>query len=460
MPFGLNIAPRIFTKVVAHVVQVMVNEGLCCLPYHDDLLIVAPSREECSRHAERAVSILEALGWIINTKKSRLLPAQKFEWLGVEFDLTSHTARAPQEKVDLLQQKLKKVITSESCTRREVMQLQGVANWVGQCDPVVKILISRTRRIIRTLKRYPLDYPVHLNKGVIVGLCKWVSTVSIQQSLGEPSPDVIVQTDASSRGWGIHIGGTPYAGKFDRSMREYEIHILELLAIWYALIIIPERDLVIRVLCDNTTAVSAVKKGTPTDHHLSSLTELIWRRAVKMQWTLSISYIKGSYLADQLSRDHTVPTEWSLPRKSFEKILKLNPKLQVDLFATRLNNQLRTFVSPCPDRRAVAVDALSIPWNKWDHLYLYPPTSLISKAFSKLSKSTFKTAILVTPEMQTRPWFMTLQLLKVPSIILTTNLQQEVLGELVTMDQSMKLRAWLLSKQDFERNSQNWMTRK
>ena len=181
-----------------------------------------------------------------------------------------------------------------------------------------------------------------------------------------------------------------------------------------------------------------------------------------MRWTLSISYIKGSYnvLADQLSRDHTVPTEWSLPRKSFEKILKLNPKLQVDLFATRLNNQLRTFVSPCPDRRAVAVDALSIPWNKWDHLYLYPPTSLISKAFSKLSKSTFKTAILVTPEMQTRPWFMTLQLLKVPSIILTTNLQQEVLGELVTMDQSMKLRAWLLSKQDFEKNSQNWMTRK
>ena len=310
MPFGLNVAPRIFTKVVAHVVKVMAREGICCLPYHDDLLIVAPTRELCFRHADLAVSILESLGWIINVKKSRLIPAQKFEWLGVEFDLVAHTARAPQEKIELLQQKLIHVITSESCTTREIMQLQGVANWVGHCDPVVRLLISRTRRIIRFLRRYHLDYPIILNKGVRLGLCKWVSTMSLKQRLGEPSPDIIVQTDASLKGWGIEVNGTPFWGKFDRSMK-YPIHVLEMLTIWYALIIISERYAVIQVLCDNTTAVTAVRKGTSTDPYLSALTELIWRRAAKLRWTLSISHIKGSYnvLADQLSRDHTVPTE-------------------------------------------------------------------------------------------------------------------------------------------------------
>ena len=33
MPFGLNVAPRIFTKLIAHVVKVMAEVGIWCLPY-------------------------------------------------------------------------------------------------------------------------------------------------------------------------------------------------------------------------------------------------------------------------------------------------------------------------------------------------------------------------------------------------------------------------------------------
>ena len=47
MPFGLNIAPRIFTKVVSHVVKRLTEEGIWCLPYHDNLLIIARTEEDC-----------------------------------------------------------------------------------------------------------------------------------------------------------------------------------------------------------------------------------------------------------------------------------------------------------------------------------------------------------------------------------------------------------------------------
>ena len=79
MPFGLNIAPRIFTKVVSHVIKLMSEAGIWCLPYLDDLLIVAATQEECLLKTKQAVEILKSLGWILNTEKSRLLPAQVFE---------------------------------------------------------------------------------------------------------------------------------------------------------------------------------------------------------------------------------------------------------------------------------------------------------------------------------------------------------------------------------------------
>ena len=50
-----------------------------------------------------------------------------------------------------------------------------------------------------------------------------------------------------------------------------------------------------------------------------------------------------------------------------------------------LNNQLETYVFPCPDPQAAVVDALTINWNRWKFLYLFPPHQMILKAFQKLS---------------------------------------------------------------------------
>ena len=76
MPFGLNIAPRAFTKVISYVIQVMASKGLWVLPYLDDLLVVSPTKEECLRDMEKAVNILQSMGWLLNDQKSRLQPAQ------------------------------------------------------------------------------------------------------------------------------------------------------------------------------------------------------------------------------------------------------------------------------------------------------------------------------------------------------------------------------------------------
>ena len=93
MPFGLNLVPRIFTKLISFVALSLAAEDIWSLPYLDDLLIIAHSKEECLMKLQKTLDILHSLGWIINTEKSRLVPQQAFEWLGIHYDLRTYKVR-------------------------------------------------------------------------------------------------------------------------------------------------------------------------------------------------------------------------------------------------------------------------------------------------------------------------------------------------------------------------------
>ena len=456
MPFGLNVAPRIFTKVIAHVVKMMTKAGIWCLPYLDDLLIIAQTKEECLVKTQKALEILSLLGWIVNEKKSRLTPAQKFVWLGVLFDLSEHSAGTPEETVDSFHTLLRKIASSQVTSVREIMRLQGIANWISQHDPIVKLILPRTRKILRCLRGLDLDCPIILKTVLKTSICKWLEVSPTPQRLGSPSPDIFIQTDACLEGWGFQINRSCFSGQFDATM-SYSINVLETLTIWYALLMIEDRGAVIQILTDNTTAIATIRRSSALSYQLSAISELIWRRAVAFQWTLSISYIQGCYniIADQLSRRTPLLSEWSLATEDFKRILSQNPLLQVDLFATKLNNKLPTYVSPCPDENSAAIDALSTPWDRWKHLYIFPPTNLISKVLAKMKDVPAESIILVTPDLHSKPWFMSLILKKIPSFTMEVTLQQVVVDEIVFHSQTTKLRVWKLLKKHLGENSPN-----
>ena len=69
-------------------------------------------------------------------------------------------------------------------------------------------------------------------------------------------------------------------------------------------------------------------------------------------------------VADGLSRDVPLPSEWSLDDHSFQLLCRREFLPEVDLFATRENNKVPVFVSPLQDHLAVDVDAFSIDWNR------------------------------------------------------------------------------------------------
>ena len=241
-----------------------------------------------------------------------------------------------------------------------------------------------------------------------------------------PEPNLTIQSDASLTGIGFMINSSKYQMTFDNSMKEYSINVLELLAIWMATLMIHQENIILRILTDNSAALSAINKASSGAYHLASITEMIWKRASTMKWTISAVHIQGSFnvIADQLSRNTTISTEWSLPKQVFkQEVLRHEPRLEVDLFATSLNHQLKEYVSPCPDQKASAINALNVDWGRWNHLYLFPPRPLILRALQKLRQSNIKTALFLTMDEHFQKWYRPLKSQLTPISTVEVNLQ-------------------------------------
>ena len=119
------------------------------------------------------------------------------------------------------------------------------------------------------------------------------------------------------------------------------------------------------------------------------LCALLWRILTccsQRQVTLKARHIPGrlNVKADKLSRlGQTIQTEWSLLPEVFQQLCSQWHWPQIDLFVTRFNHKLPQFVSPVPDSLAVAVDALTLPWEDLD-AYTFPPTAILDKVVEKL----------------------------------------------------------------------------
>ena len=91
---------------------------------------------------------------------------------------------------------------------------------------------------------------------------------------------------------------------------------------------------------------------------------------------LSASHIPGKEyeLADIESRRNEITTEWKLDENIFIEINKhysILPK--IDLFASRINYQLKPFDSFRSEPEAITIDAFTFHWKIYCEFYSSPP---------------------------------------------------------------------------------------
>ena len=101
--------------------------------------------------------------------------------------------------------------------------------------------------------------------------------------------------------------------------------------------------------------------------------------------------------ADQLSRpNQRITTGWSLHPQIVSRIFGFWGTPVVDMFGTGSNSRLHQFMSPIPQPRALAVDALSQDWQGRS-MYMFPPFPLLSKVIQKLRSTQVAEVILIAP---------------------------------------------------------------
>ena len=168
------------------------------------------------------------------------------------------------------------------------------------------------------------------------------------------------------------------------------------------------RRRVVRLMCDNATAVSYIKKeGGTRSFRLTRLTIRLLKWCDVKRIVLIPVHLPGvrNVQADSLSRvGQVLATEWEINSVLLEPVFLEWGTPQVDLFATFSNRKIDQFVSPYPDHRALHVDALSIPWQAMGLLYAFPPFSLIPAVLSKFRQSSGCQMILVAPRLMSASW--------------------------------------------------------
>ncbi|XP_077346335.1 uncharacterized protein LOC143989955 [Lithobates pipiens] len=389
-------------------------QGIAVIPYLDDLLFFAPSSEELQINLGKARSHLEALGWILNLQKSSLNPSQEIRFLGYLINSVDQKIFLPLNKKDRIYGAVSLLQTSQNLTVRQVMSALGV---LTSTMPAFQWARLHFRCLQAFLLRSwdhtvaSLEAEVRVPTQVKRSLWWWKRQDVLSEGLVWVFPvEKRLTTDASSWGWGAHLGTCFTQGSWakEEALRSSNWRELKAIALALESFVQDLQSQHVQVLTDNATAVAYLNRqgGTRRSRSLQVLAMEILRWAERHLLSLSAVHLKGDLnrLADFLSRNPI--REWSLNPEVFSMIAGKWGLPEVDLFASKENARVPQFFPLDSRDGSLGTDALAYPWE-FRLCHAFPPFQLITLILRRIQKEKVP-VILITPFWPKRACFSTI----------------------------------------------------
>ena len=434
LPNGYTHGPRIFTKILKPPLAHLRKKGVNATPYLDDILNMHSEYKTCFENTKLIISSLQDLGFCIHPEpKSSLIPNKQIIFLGFIFNSENMTIKLTDEKKTKLINHCITILGSPKITIRELAQILGK---ISSSFPGVKYGrlhyrgLERQKTAALRQHRGNFNAQIYLSEEAIVDIQWWIhNTQHSKNQLFTPNPSKTIFTDSSSYGWGAANAQTSTGGLLTEGEKENHINVLELKAILFGLMSLENEtnNCHLKIESDNTTAVYAVNKfGTSKSKPCDDMAKQIWAWAIHKNIWLSATHIPGilNVQADEESRKQETFTEWKLNPNLFNYIctkLKFIP--DIDLFATRINTQLKTFFSYRPDPECIAVDAFLMNWDSLK-FWAFPPFACIPKVLQKIYLDKAQ-GILIVPDWPSQPWYTNVH--KISEQIITISPSQDLL---------------------------------
>ena len=409
---GLSSAPRLFTKVMKPVFSHLRRQGLISSNYLDDSYLQGYTFEQCKHNVVATLDLMKRVGFTPHEDKSVVIPTQVIEHLGFVLNSKDMTVSINHAKFVKLKTLALQVLQQHSCTIRVVAKLIGIM--VSCCTGVeFGELYCKTLEFekIAALKSSRGNYD-----GLMVispegrhDITWWINHALInKKKISHGVPSHVLKTDASNEGWGAIFENNIANGQWSEEEKAEHINVKELKAVYNGLLALCShiKHTHIKLYMDNMTAVAYIRKmGGTHSVKCNAVARLIWEWAIKTDNYLLPAHIPGvdNVEADFASRIFDNTTEWMLNKQVFADVTKVFGMPEIDLFASKLNTQLKRYVSWYPDRKAVAIDAFTRFWGN-EFVYVFSPFSLILDILNKIKEEKAK-ALVIVPYWPTQTWF-------------------------------------------------------
>lgn len=420
MPFGLSIAPFIFTKIFKPIMNHLRSLGFLSVLYLDDILLFGKNKQDCYNNVNYTINLLTSLGFLINNEKSLFEPTQEIKFLGFMFNSSNMTISIPPEKSEKI------LNTIKSTKNKKTMRIRDFARFIGtlvSICPAVPYGWAHIKNFehckYKALKQCSgnYDHTLKINKDLHDDFSWWIANLpSSELSLVETPYVLTIFTDASNSGWGASCKNKSTWGFWNSSEKQYHINYLELLAAFNGIKSFAKNhsncNIILRI--DNITAISYINRmGGIRFPHLNDITQQIWKWCESRKIIIFASYVntRENVIADWASRQKPTESEYSLSQTAFQKITNIFGIPQIDLFASYQNKKCQIFVSWHPDPQSSFIDAFTLNWGNF-FFYAFPPFSLLPRVLKKIKAEKAK-GIVVYPLWKTQPWFPVLENLQI-----------------------------------------------
>uniref|UniRef100_UPI003AF4B147 reverse transcriptase-like protein n=1 Tax=Thiolapillus sp. TaxID=2017437 RepID=UPI003AF4B147 len=239
----------------------------------------------------------------------------------------------------------------------------------------------------------------------------WIDHILEQKApIQRADPSVTLKTDSSLSGWGAlrTDTGQKAQGLWGENEKYHHINYLELSAILLGLksLLNNTENTHIRVMTDNTTAVSCLNKQGSKSQFLNDMAQEIWQWCERKGIWISAAHIPGieNVEADKLSRDMHVDTEWKLDQALlYDALTILDVQPTIDLFASRINTQFALYASYRADPQAHVIDCFSVHWGDFS-VYCFPPFSVLPRVLQKIKRDK-ASGVVVAPKWKNQPFW-------------------------------------------------------
>ena len=421
MPFGLNDAARVLTKLMRSPLERWRAMGFKCFIHLDDGFIFCSSKEEAIEASRRIRQDLISYGLLISESKCSWGARRVLEWTGFVFDTERFRLWVPEAKLERAQGKVETLFRASSAEVpiRELASLAGLLVSFGPAMGDVVRFNTRAMmiRIAEVTDSRGWSAKVRLGDRVVEELRFWKDNLSLVNGQIMRKQDKVMTletremySDASE----FMLGGAQFVAeaevpgsRFQACLSEAELGksstFRELRAVEEGLRVRGPslRGHCVRWGCDNWSAAMIIRLGSmkPDCHEVACR---ISKLAKSLDIQLEPFWLKRDsvqiQICDDISKDFDT-SDYKLSAEDFSQLSRDFGPFSADFFASSFTKQFSPFYAKLACSEAAGTDAFSVSWAKPHFGFFHPPVGLVVKVL-RFAEQCRASGLLVVPLWQ------------------------------------------------------------